>query len=195
MIDWVALIGFHVDQHNVNSWLDCEQSLSCSKSAGEKFPSTSHARAAKPRVARVAGDERKKRLQWFHTTIVKLFDSSCLSQLRPFLNMIPCVFISRLRMICGWNGCLWKFIIFLQNKFWSQNKVWEEQNTANVTLYFSEEYLNAEVECVFYCERPTLWNYVFAASKQTEQSVQKLISRRISILWKRLNYLCKAWNM
>ena len=81
---WMIFLetGFHIN-------LDCEQSLFCSKIRGEKKPSTSHARAAKPRVARVAGDERKERLQWFHTTIVKLFDSSCLSQLRPFLNMIP----------------------------------------------------------------------------------------------------------
>ena len=49
--------------------LDCSLSFA-RKSAGKKKPSTSHARAAKPRVART-GDEQKERLQWFHTTIVK----------------------------------------------------------------------------------------------------------------------------
>ena len=66
--------------------IDCEQSLFCSKIRGEKV--AEHESRASG-VAREAGDERKERLQWFHTTIVKLFDSSCLSQLRPFFNMIP----------------------------------------------------------------------------------------------------------
>ena len=60
------------------------------KIRGEKVAEhESRASGDSPRVAREAGDERKERLQWFHTTIVKLFDSSCLSQLRPFFNMIP----------------------------------------------------------------------------------------------------------
>ena len=72
------------------SCIDCEQSLFCSKIRGEKVAEhESRASGDSPRVAREAGDERKERLQWFHTTIVKLFDSSCLSQLRPFFNMIP----------------------------------------------------------------------------------------------------------
>ena len=64
----------------------------------------SHARAAKPRVAHAAGDERKERLRWFHTTIVKLFDSLCVSQLRPILNdtLISHAFISRLRIQIEW---------------------------------------------------------------------------------------------
>ena len=106
-------------------------------------------------------------------------------------------------MISRSNGCLWKFIsrlnIFLQNKFWAQNKVWEEHSTANVTLYCYEEYLKAEIECVFVtfvtaCEI-VFSQLVSLVNKPTEQLVQKLISRRISILWKSLNHLCKAWNM
>ena len=46
-------------------------------------------RASGEAASSARGGRRKERLQWSHTTIVKLFDSSCLSQLRPFLNMIP----------------------------------------------------------------------------------------------------------
>ena len=61
--------GFTLNASLTTKGVDC---LSFArKSAGKKKPSTSHARAAKPRVARAVGNERKERLQWFHTTIVK----------------------------------------------------------------------------------------------------------------------------
>ena len=69
--------------------LDCEQSLFCSKICGAEVAEHESRASSKPQESCVAGDERKERLQWFHTTIVKLFDSSCLSQLRLFFNAIP----------------------------------------------------------------------------------------------------------
>ena len=50
--------------------VDCEQSFFCSKIRGEKVGEHESRSSGETREALAAGDERKERLQWFHTTIV-----------------------------------------------------------------------------------------------------------------------------
>ena len=113
----------------IGGYIGCEQSLLCSKIHGEKV-AEHEPRASGEAASSACAGRRAKR----ETAMVSYNDCEALWQFvsvttPPIFKydiLISRAFISRLRMISGWNGYLWKFIsrlnFFLQNKFWSQNK-------------------------------------------------------------------------
>ena len=100
------------------SLLDWEQSVFWSKIPGEECETSERAnvpasmtcewQSREPWAARVSEDERKERLQWFHTAFLKLLDRSCQWHLCPCFNMtLRCLIFSANRSKLYPVRCEW----------------------------------------------------------------------------------------